>query len=250
MNKLEKKIEKEISEYIGFNINKIINDDIDVCHIFGGAIRDIIADKKIHDIDILCLFESMRLLEDVLIQEGYKLHKSLTSADIQSMYSEIHVVIEPKTYIKIIDEEIRIIQLIRPGNSKMHRQNYLKKEAQASITNLYYLLGQVDMSNCAVHYSKQFGLRESYYGAVKHCKLGVYEVLETEMKSSRFHMRVSKFRERGWKNLSVITPEQLIRMKKIKFLIDEDKTNYYLPTPGPLIKKYENEIRDLDGMLF
>jgi len=242
MNKLEKKIEDKLSEYIGFDIKEIINNDIDMAHVFGGAIRDIIADKEIHDVDILCMWESMRKLEPILIKNGYKIHKSLTSTDIQSMYSSVHVVVEPKTFIKIIDDEIRIIQLIRPGLSKMRKTpGFNFQNTQESISNFYYVLGQVDMSHCAVHYSHTFGLKESYYGAVNHCKIHVYDVLDTEMRTDRFHIRQLKFRERGWKEIKDIEKSQFERMMKLGNLINDDEPNYYLPTPGPVIRKYKEK---------
>ena len=257
MNELEKKIEQRLSEYIGFDIKEIINEKSDAVHVFGGAIRDIIADKEIHDIDILCLFESMRKIIPVLERNGYYVHNSLTVKDIQSMYSEVHVVIEPITYIKVIDNEIRIIQLIRPGQSKMSGNtihNYNEKNPAQTLKNYYYLLGQVDMSNCAVHYSYKFGLKESVYGAVQHCKLGIFEILETQMKTTRFEGRKQKLEKRGWINSNTNNKQkqkQLLRLKKLDNILDEEyEINYYMPPPGPDIKITDIKKDDLSDIDF
>ena len=255
IHELEQKIETKLSEYVGFDIKEIINEDMDAVHVFGGAVRDIIADKEIHDVDILCMFESMRKMTPILERNGYFVHKSLTAADIQSMYSEIHVVIEPITYMKIIDNEIRLIQLIRPGHTKLQRgvQNYNDKNTGKSLTNFFYLLGQVDMSNCAVHYSHSFGLKESFHGAVEHCIKGIFEVLDTEMKTNRFEGRKQKMLDRGWSsinNQSEATKKKLLRINKLNNIIGDEDTIYscFMPPPGPQVEIRSNDEYDIDDL--
>jgi len=246
MDKLEQKIEQKLSEYIGFNIKEIINDDIDMIHIFGGAIRDILANKKIHDVDILCMHESMRKIIPILEKNGYQMHSSLTSADIQSMYSTIHVIIEPKTFIKVINNEIRIIQLIRPGHTKLDNRDYRVKDISNALRNFYYVLGQVDMSNCAVHYSHTYGLKESVYGAVQDCLAGHFDVLDTEMKTDRYYSRKDKFISRGWIEKKDLDDKQQERIKKLSKLINGSNKHYYMPPPGPEIRKGKTfDISDL-----
>jgi len=249
MDKLEEEIEQKLSEYIGFDIKEIINKDIDMAHVFGGAVRDIIAGKEIHDVDILCMYESMRKITKILEKNDYFVHSSLTIADIQSMYTDIHVIIEPITFMKVIGGEIRLIQLIRPGETKIERgRNYNNKDTALAITNFYYLLGQVDMSNCAVHYSSEYGLKESYYGAIKHCKQQVFVPLDTEMRSDRFHKRVNKFTSRGWSNIYDLNQKQYERVQKLELLISDGERNYYMPPPGPIVTKKSKYDDELDAL--
>ena len=243
---LEEKIEKKLSEYVGFDIKEIINKDIDMLHIFGGAIRDIIANKKIHDVDILCMYESMRKVIPILEKNGYKLHSSLTSADIQSMYSSVHVIIEPKTFIKVIDNEIKIIQLIRPGQTKLDNyRNYRIKDKEKAIKNFYYILGQVDMSNCAVHYSYEYGLKESVYGAVQDCLSGCFVELNTEMRTDRTYSRKEKFINRGWVEKKNLDKKQQERIFKISKLINLKSKQYFMPPPGPDVNIIDDELENL-----
>jgi tRNA nucleotidyltransferase/poly(A) polymerase len=46
--------------------------------IFGGAIRDIIAEQQINDVDILVGAQSSRLVELTLKEQGYTYMESLT----------------------------------------------------------------------------------------------------------------------------------------------------------------------------
>ena len=229
---IEDKIQKRLTKYLGFDYNEIINNNIDYAYIFGGAIRDIIADKDINDIDILCLPESKRKLIVVLKENGY-IQTDLISKDTLLLYSKIDAVFEPFNYIKIIDNELRTIQLITPISNSYKLESNL-------ISNFHYMLGQVDMSNCAVHFSDAFGLRESYLGAVDHCKHNVFEVLETKMKTDRFELRYNKFIERGWSELNDDNKKNLIRSDKLHDIMGVNKTKYYLPTHGSQ-KKSKND---------
>lgn len=233
---LEDKIKQRLTNYLGFNYDEIINEKIDYAYIFGGAIRDIIAGHKINDIDILCLPESKRKVIDVIKKNGY-IQTDLISKDTLEMYSKVRNIFEPFNYIKIIDNELRTIQLITPTTK------YASNEESDIITNFHYILGQVDMSNCAVHFSHFFGLRESYLGAVNHCKHHVFEILDTKMKTDRFELRYRKFINRGWQELNDKNRKNIIRSDKINNIIDESKTKYFLPTSGTQkIKKFDDDL--------
>jgi len=233
---IEDKIKQRLTNYLGFNYDEIINEKIDYAYIFGGAIRDIIAGHKINDIDILCLPESKRKVIDVIKKNGY-IQTDLISKDTLEMYSKVRNIFEPFNYIKIIDNELRTIQLITPTTK------YASNEESDIITNFHYILGQVDMSNCAVHFSHFFGLRESYLGAVNHCKHHIFEILDTKMKTERFELRYRKFINRGWQELNDENRKNIIRSDKINNIIDESKTKYFLPTSGTQkIKKFDDDL--------
>lgn len=95
---LRDKIKSRLDEYMEFESSDLfsVGDPI----IFGGAIRDIIADMTIQDIDILCGSESFKILDRLLRSKGYIYMDSLSPKDIFDMYSHIPVISEPKTYIK------------------------------------------------------------------------------------------------------------------------------------------------------
>jgi hypothetical protein len=115
------------------------------------------------------------------------------------------------------------------------------------LDKLYYLLGQVDLSNCAVHYSYKFGLKESYLGAVNHCINGFFEEIKnTEMNTENTEQRIEKFINRGWINLkdpnnNKIIQKQILRIQKLNKILLLNKNKYYMPSaffhkPIPLEK--------------
>jgi hypothetical protein len=235
---LEEKIKNRLTKYLGFDYSEIINDNIDYAYIFGGAIRDSIANKKINDIDILCLPNSKQKIIKIIKKHGY-IQTDLVSKDTIEMYSKLRTIFEPFNYIKIIDNELRTIQLITPTIK------YSANMESVLISNFHFLLGQVDMSNCAVHFSNAFGLRESYLGAINHCKHNVFEVLDTKMKTDRFELRYQKFINRGWEELNEDNMKNIIRSDKLHNIIDDaNKTKYFLPTHG--IQKKVKAFDDLD----
>ena len=234
---LEEKIKNRLTKYLGFDYREIINENIDYAYIFGGAIRDSIANKKINDIDILCLPNSKQKIIKIIKKNGY-IQTDLVSKDTIEMYSKLRTIFEPFNYIKIIDNELRIIQLITPTSNLSNMESDV-------IRNFHNILGQVDMSNCAVHFSNAFGLRESYLGAINHCKHNVFEVLDTKMKTDRFELRYQKFINRGWEELNEDNMKNIIRSDKLHNIIDDaNKTKYFLPTHG--IQKKVKAFDDLD----
>ena len=203
------KIKNKITEYLTFDIKKIINEDIDECYIFGGAIRDIIADMPINDIDILCMTQSHKKLSTVLEKEGYYLSKSIGGLDINSMYKDIHCIFEPHNWIKIVNGEIRLVQLIRP--SGIYRINYLLKN--------------VDLSCCGVYYSYKDGLKESIDFAIDDCLNKKYIKHSDHImhQPTRTMDRINKLENRGWKqyHLDELKEERKRRMriKKLKRIL-------------------------------
>jgi hypothetical protein len=117
------KINNRLNEYLEFDNSILFFDPM--IRIFGGAIRDSIADDPINDVDILCGAQSLRRLESILEENGYNHFEKLTSVDITNLYSTIQVISEPRTWIK----GTKVVQLIRPriqsmSNDKSEQQNY------------------------------------------------------------------------------------------------------------------------------
>ena len=72
LESLTDQILSSISDYVEFDAKEIFEQG-DFIAIFGGAVRDSIAKKEIHDIDILCLPESAHHLREFVISKGYEL---------------------------------------------------------------------------------------------------------------------------------------------------------------------------------
>ena len=62
---MNEKIKKRLDEYLEFDSGQIFR-HCDLVRIFGGAVRDILADMEIHDIDILCGSKSYQMLKTCL----------------------------------------------------------------------------------------------------------------------------------------------------------------------------------------
>lgn len=254
LKKIELKIEKDISEYLGFHIKEIINNKISNVYVYGGSVRDSIANKKIHDIDILTLTDSMHELIPILVKNGYKKMDRM-KVDILKMYKKVSIIYEPHTYYKVIDNDIRYVQLIRPGYSKFLKTNnysFSSKKDQRSdskdnIDNLFYVMSQVDLSNCAVNYSYNLGLKETYYGAVLHCRNNCFNILDTEMNvPENISLRIKKFNGRGWKEITEKEENKLVRMKKMNTLIDDviNYDSFYIPPPVYIKKEDQDSLLD------
>lgn len=65
-------IKEKLDEYLLFNPGPRSGITVSrLTRIFGGAIRDVIAEQPIHDIDILCGSRSYNSLKSVLEENGY-----------------------------------------------------------------------------------------------------------------------------------------------------------------------------------
>lgn len=208
------KIKNKISEYLTFDIKKIINEDVDECYIFGGAIRDIIADMRIHDIDILCMSQSHKKLSTILEKEGYYLSESIGGLDINSMYKDIHCIFQPHNWIKIVNGEIRLVQLIRPLIKQVPCSTVFTAE-----TGIDSLLRNVDLSCCGVFYSHNDGLKESIEFAIDDCLNKRFIVHSDHImhQITRSIERINKLESRGWKQYHP-TEEIIQKRKRIKKL--------------------------------
>ena len=202
------KISEKLSSYIGFDIKLIINERNDYATVFGGAIRDIIANMKINDIDILCLPKSSVSVEKTLKEQGYIWNEDICMKMVYSMYSNIHCIQEPHTWIK----NDKVIQVIRPS---------IRNEYNPIGYDFDRLLAQVDISCCGVNYSFK-GLNESVEDAIKHCEHKIfYGMKSNEMyHRDRFIQRVCKLEERGWKFSEYMSKDEL---KKIENIIIREK---------------------------
>lgn len=207
------KIKQKLDEYLEFDSKLILNYNL-LSRVFGGAIRDIIADVKINDIDILIGAKSFKVIRKVLIENGYSYIESLHPKDLSEVYKDISVISEPHTFMK----GLKIVQLIRPRN-----KNYAFLE-QAYKKNFKRLLQNVDISCCGVSYDGEY-LYENYPGAVSHCEFKYFEINEkaSMYNKKRIEHRKYKLIERGW---SIKKETKFKRDLKINQILDKQDISY------------------------
>ena len=160
--------------------------------VFGGAIRDIIAGQPINDIDILVGAQSCSLVEITLKENGYIYMESLGPKDLSNLYSEIHVINEPRTWVK----GSKIVQLIRPVIQVTRNDDFRYYER-----GFIDLIQNVDISCCGVSWDGK--LYENYPNAIFHCQNKSYIVnINAKMYSyKRADHRRFKLNGRGWKQI-------------------------------------------------
>ena len=186
----EDKIRKSLSDYLEFDSDELFKSKFNLVRVFGGAIRDILAGQKINDIDILCGSKDIKYIESVLEQNGYQYMEMLNGKDLQAIYSEIHIINEPHTWIK----GKKIVQLIRPvvfDNNEVEYEEGFRD-----------LISNVDFSCCGVSYDGET-LYEDYPNAIVHCQNKVYSVNKSAKMYSgrRINHRIHKLKDRGWKEI-------------------------------------------------
>jgi hypothetical protein len=204
---IEDKIENKLSEYLEFDSNELFGSKFNLVRIFGGAIRDIISDQPIHDVDILCGSKAVTFIESVLEQNGYQYMETLNGKDLQEMYSEIHVINEPHTWIK----GKKIVQLIRPSLGFQYKDTLSYRQGFTD------LISNVDISCCGVSWDGE-RLHEDFPNAILHCRSRVFSInMEAKMYSNkRIEHRRVKLETRGWKQIRNNTQEN--RDLKIDFI--------------------------------
>ena len=209
---LEDKIKNNIDNYLGFDSQELFRDKSKLVRIFGGAVRDSIAGDPINDIDILCGSKAIEHVRFILTSHGYKYNESLTPKDLSSVYSDIHVINEPHTWMK----GDKIIQLIRPSIWKDNQGTLTPDTYKEGFENL---IANVDISCCGVSYDGN--LYENYKNSILHCQQRVFSVnKEAKMYSyKRILYRIEKFVNRGWKEIENTT--QVNRNLKLDNILNE-----------------------------
>ena len=233
----------KISEYLGFNMSKIFKTG-DYIAIFGGAVRDSLADKEIHDIDILCLPESALSLSKFLTDDGF-IKVDLYDKVTLEMYNSIHCISEPWTFIK----DSKIIQIIKPADGKLVNGN----TTIGSLLDAYYaLLSDVDISACGVFIERDRDgiakLKESHLHAITHCRSSVFEILRNNRMfgGTRTEHRKFKLETRGWKDIS--NSDDIKDERRVKLMglpthgLQQPAYPYksYKRTEDKIVKKYSS----------
>lgn len=183
VTELDKSVTRNLTNYLGYDVERLLK-ETDCC-IFGGAIRDSIANFSINDIDIIT--DSYTVFVDRLGKLGYNYIPRFSSLGISELYFRLHCIYEPKVFVK----NEKIIQIIRPG-----------MKSSVGRYSINDILSGIDISCCCVTYlnGKVF---ESRKNAIIHCQQKEFEVDFSAMMCHKntVYSRIVKLEERGWKNI-------------------------------------------------
>ena len=252
LQELKKQVEKKISDYIEFDVKEIF-DQSDYITIYGGAVRDSIANLEIHDVDILCMPTSANNLKLFLEKNNYTII-DLYDQDTLNMYNSISLISEPWTFI---NNNKKIIQIIRPRYYSGGKSSTEEEYRNAYIN----LLKNVDLSCCGVFLehsdqrvepdSKKLVLKESCKNAIVHCLSKTFQINEWSAlyNPTRTSFRDHKLSSRGWYNLDskpffrtekdFIKSERRLKIATLEFKIAEDykiwTEDEYNGRPKPVI---------------
>lgn len=204
-------IRERLDSYLGFDSDLIFNTGDPI--IFGGAIRDSIANQEIHDVDILVAPNTAINLKILLESKGYIFQEKLMNRELNNLYHNIRIISEPHTFINRYG---RIVQLIRPVATPSLMSKYPNSISKLGpYTQVIYeevmnlLVTQVDLSCCGVCYDG-IDVYEKYRNAILHCQNKVFIINEDGvMKTDRLLHRVDKMKKRGWYKIDEIDERDL-----------------------------------------
>ncbi len=198
------RLKEKLDQYMEFDSDELIMCG-DLVTIFGGAIRDAIGGSPINDIDVLCTPHSRENIIRLLKANDYIYLEEMYKAPLEKLYTGIKIISMPLTFTK----GEKIIQLIFPvtpdGYEKSHKN----------------LISNVDISCCGLSYN---GLH--VYEDVEDAYLNAIEKTFRVCKDhkmycqDRIHMRIRKFLDRGFVE---ITTKDKERINRIENIIKEDE---------------------------
>jgi hypothetical protein len=207
------KIKEKLDNYLEFDSSKLFIDKL--VRVFGGAIRDIIADMPINDVDILVGAKSLKMIESILISNGYIYSDYLCGKDLNLIYTNMKVIHEPRTFIK----GNKIVQLIRPAIKTDHRfmtYTTYEKGFQELLSNVY-------LTCCGVSYDGS-NLYENTDGGILSCLTKTFQTnLGTMYNHDRIIHRKVKLQDRGWREIYSTSD---IRDIKIESFLSEKNIEY------------------------
>lgn len=198
-------VKERLDEYLEFNSKELFFDPMVI--IFGGAIRDCIADQPINDVDILVGPKSLGRLEYLLSSNGYIFLESHHPKDLASIYSDLNVISEPRTWIKVGSSgqitTSKIVQLIRPTLSHKLASLGSSIKMNGVYKNIFNnLIENVDISCCGVSWNGT-DIIENCKDAIIHCitKTFVINYGAAMNSNKRIEHRKAKFISRGWTHI-------------------------------------------------
>jgi hypothetical protein len=215
LKNLNEKIKNKIDEYLQLDTQLIFN-KTDYCEIFGGAVRDSIADDNINDVDFLCLSESSKTLINILKNNNYKVIDKLNGKELQDIYKDIHCIFEP---ITLINNNFKVVQIIRPTPYNINFNINLNSFTES----FFSLLREVDISCCGVSYDGR--VRENVSNSILHCLCKVFEEKNQSKMyhPDRYYIRSEKLISRGWLELKYINDEKKKQYNKYLKIMNRDR---------------------------
>jgi hypothetical protein len=194
---MKEMIKNKLDEYLEFDSNILFKNKYNLVRVFGGAIRDSIANQPINDVDIIVGSKALKEIEFLLENKGYHYMEMLNGKDLQEMYSEIHIINEPHTWVK----GKKIVQLIRPVIP-------IKRDSDLRYYEIGFrdLISNVDFSCCGVSYDGD-EVYEDYPNAILHAQSKVFSVntFAKMYSHKRAQHRKVKLQNRGWKEIENTT---------------------------------------------
>ena len=230
---IEDRVKFNISEYIGFDVHELFLSDY--VTIYGGAVRDSIAELEIHDVDILCMPHSANKLKSFLLTKGYKQFE-LYDQDKLNMYQGLSLISEPWTLIK----NDKVIQIIRPRWFKDIESNNIN-DFRLYEDVYYNLIRNVDISCCGVfleqdHNNSKLSLKEACENAIIHCLTKTFKINKyaSLYNPKRIYNREYKLIDRGWtnfglsnyqniKNIDILKIERKHKLTEIDLYFDQEE---------------------------
>ncbi len=210
---MKDKVKKRIDDYLGFNSDELFESGD--AFIFGGAVRDSIAEQKINDIDIISGPLTARRLHSLLESKGFKYMENLLPKDVSRLYTGIRIIAEPKTYI---NKNNKIVQVIRPSNFRLRVNTHSEYKSL-----LKECISNVDISCCGISYDGN-EVEEHFPNAILHSACKIFYCnhgAEMSIPDRMIHRR-AKLENRGWKEFLDSGGEtRLIREYKIGKLVKD-----------------------------
>lgn len=208
--KLQQKINNKLEEYLGVKLEDVFENS-DEASVFGGAIRDIIVNGEIKDVDIMGMPNSIKSILSNLHKLGYKTLEGYASKAISKMYGGLTSLInDPITLTKVVNGEIRLVQLIRPKYGVQNFGDYTD------------FVENVDISVCGISYSPNKGLIENYPNAINHCYQKVFVVNPNAkmLNSNRISERKFKHENKGFTEIDYKNEKVIIRDLRIEDILN------------------------------
>lgn len=229
---LADKVKPKLDEYLEFDSDELFVPGA-LVRIFGGAIRDSIAGKKINDVDLLVGSKSLQYIEYVLESNGYSYVEQLTPKDLSSIYTDIKVINEPHSWVK----GNKIVQIIRPATPGFDMRKTSRSKPERFDRELFNeeiykssfkdLIRNVDISCCGVSYDGN-NIYENFPNAVSHCRSGIFIVNHKAKMYSEKRITHRKVKLEG-KGFTQVDPGTATnRDIKIDMILDKEKLDYVL----------------------
>ena len=224
-------IKEKLDEYLEFDSSLLFGDGTFITdfrdrgitytklvRVFGGALRDIIAEQPINDVDILIGTKSMNFVDKVLVEMGYIYHESLAPKDLSSVYDMNMVISEPHSYVK----GNKVVQLIRPRVMSVDKPSLVTQDLYKQ--SFIDLIANVDISCCGISYDGK-NLYQNYPGAISHAKMKKFIVnnFAKMYNQKRISHRRWKLIDRGWEELNGLSD---YRDFKIDAIFDAETFEY------------------------